>query len=65
MLQVGEADDFVWDVDEASAADIGLDLSAVDTTMDAAPLYPKVMTHDGYPMSKFYLYFLNNITLLI
>ena len=31
MLQVGEADDFVWDVDEASAADIGLDLSAVDT----------------------------------
>ena len=48
MLQVGEA---VLDVEEASAADVGLDLlSAVDTTMDAAeekPVYPKVMTHDG------------------
>jgi hypothetical protein len=66
MLQAVEADDFVWDVEEASAADIGLDLSAVDTTMDAAeekPVYPKVMTHDGYPMSKFYLNFLNNITI--
>ena len=30
MLQVG---DFVCDVEEANAADIGLDLSAVDTTM--------------------------------
>jgi len=55
MLQVGEADDFVWDVEEANAADIGLDLSAVDTTMVAA----EVMTHNGYPMSKFYFNFLN------
>ena len=29
MLQVGEDDDFVWDVEEANAADIGLDLGAI------------------------------------
>eukprot|EP01035_Chromulina_nebulosa_P038113 gene38113-51472_t len=37
-------------VEEASEADIGLDLSAVDTTIDAAeekPVYPKFMTYDG------------------
>ena len=67
MLQVGEADDFVWDVEEANAAgeadvDIGLDLFALDTTMVAVeekPVYPKVMTYNGYPMSKFYFNFLN------
>ena len=67
MLQAVEDDDFVWDVEEVSAANIGLDLSVVDTTMFAAEektVYPKVMTHDdGYPMSKFYLNFLNSITL--
>ena len=56
-----------WDVEEANAAgeadvDIGLDLFALDTTMVAAeekPVYPKVMTYNGYPMSKFYFNFLN------